>query len=186
MFASFPAFWPLFVLPVAFSPSGGSGRSKKPAIEKTTQAFDEADAYLSIADKAIVDVSDRLKTQASLLHTTLTNDSSKQGFFGSFVAKTMARQVAPNVNEAQRSLERVTEASIVVNSILESLQEGPFDSLDKLDTNQIRNLQTQMDGVTKTAWDLGDLLNNPQSPGSESATENRGASPPAWKTSLAC
>jgi len=144
---------------------------KKPAIEKTTQAFDEADKYLSIADQAVVDVNNKLKAQVSIVQTTFPIDSSKQGFMGSFVAKSIARQVAPNVNDAQQTLERVTEASIVVNSILGSLQEGPFDSLDKLDSNQVRNLQTQMEGVTKAAWDFGDLLNNPQTSGSDSATE---------------
>jgi hypothetical protein len=135
------------------------------SVKKT--AFNEGDKYLSIADKTLADVSNQLKSQVFLVKTTFKNDDT-QGFFGSFVGRSMARQLAPSVNDAQLTLERLTEASIVVNSILESLQEGP---LDKLDSNQVRNLQTQMEGVTKASWDLGDLLNNPQSPGGESATE---------------
>jgi hypothetical protein len=125
---------------------------KAPAIEKTTHAFDEADHYLSIADDAVGDVNNQLQTQTALVQVTARNDGN--GFFGSFFGKTIVRQLAPTMNNASVTLQRVTEASIVVNSILGSLQEGSFGSIDKLDPDELRRLQTQMDAVTKASWDL--------------------------------
>ena len=146
---------------------------QKPVIDKTTIAFDRADEVLAIAEKTIDNVRVNLEQSrghVQLVRTSASRADDQSGFFEKTIARTAAKKMSPDINEVQHSLEKVTEASIVINSILDSLHD--VEGLERLDTNQVRTLQTQMVGVTRASLDLGNLLDDPrQRSGGESAVE---------------
>jgi hypothetical protein len=128
---------------------------KKPTIDKTTYAFDRAEDVLDIAHKTIDDVKGNLEVSRAMYLIQMTQSSERNGV-QSLLARTVVKQVSPDINDAQRTVEKVTEASIVVNSILESLH--ALDNFEAFDPKQVRSLQTQVGGVTKASVDLGNLL----------------------------
>ena len=147
---------------------------QKPVVAKTTQAFLKADEALDFAEKTIDTVKGNLEMSRNhmrLVRTSTGDNNDKATFMERTLARSAAKQVAPNVNDVQHSLERVTEASIVLNSILESLHD--VDGVENLDNNQVRDLQTRIDGVTKASLDLSDLLDDPRHGGAsgESAAD---------------
>lgn len=136
---------------------------QKPVQDNTTYAFAKADEYLALASRTIDDVKGNLeqsRARVQFVSTSTTRDDEKPGFVQQMLARTVAKQVAPDVNDVQHSLEKVTEASIVINSILGSLHD--IDGVESLDNNQVRDLQTKLNGVTRASMDLGDLLNSPR------------------------
>lgn len=152
---------------VGFGACGGSlywmWSLQKPLMDKTGRAFATVDATLGITESTIDSVRGNL--EASRKHVQIvchtTDDRNKEAsLLERTIARTAAKQISPNVNDVQHSLERVTEASIVVNSILESLRD--VEGVEKLDNNQVRDLQTKIDGVTRASLDLGELLDDPR------------------------
>ncbi len=145
---------------------------RKPVIDKTNQAFQKADEVLVIAEKTVDSVKGSLeesRRQLMIVRTSGVDGDKEVGFFERAVARSAAKQVSPNVNDVQHSLEKVTEASIVVNSILESLHD--LEGVENFDNNQVRDLQSKLDGVTRASLDLGDLLDDPRRSKGESAAQ---------------
>jgi hypothetical protein len=136
---------------------------KQPVIEKSTHAFQKADEVLAVAEKTIDNVKGNLETSRNhllIVRTSAVVRNDETGFFERTFARAAAKQVAPNVIDVQHSLEKVTEASIVVNSILESLHD--IEGVPNLDNNQVRALQDKLDSVNRASSDLGDLLEDPR------------------------
>jgi hypothetical protein len=145
---------------------------QKPVIEKSTRAFQKADDVLDLTDRTIDSVKSSLEISRTHMLMVRTTSAGRDdtGFFERTLARAAAKQFSPNVNDVQHSLERVTEASIVVNSILESLHD--VEGVQNLDNNQVRNLQDSIDSVTRASLDLGDLLDAPgRKSNGESAAE---------------
>ncbi len=144
---------------------------KKPAIDKTTRAFDEAATCLSVANKAVDDVKGNLTAARAEFASSKSLTANVPNFVKDPMIRGIAFKAAPNITDAQHMLERITEASIVVNSVLESLQERPFESLDKLNTNEVRTMQNQINDVTKASWRLSNVLDEPFDAGAVSPAE---------------
>lgn len=146
---------------------------KKPVIDKTTMAFGKAEDILDVAQKTIDDVKGHLEAsrlQVQIVNASTYRDKQKQpGFMEAMLARSVAKQISPNINDVQHTVEKVTEASIVVNSILESLH--GLEGIEQFDTNQIHSLQTQLGGVTKASWELGAILDSSQPGDNDSASE---------------
>jgi len=133
---------------------------KKPAIDKTTRAFEEADKYMTLADRAVDDVKSNLEAARRNLAPEILQPRNAPMVVQDTLIRAAAGAVAPNLNDVQHTLERVTEASIVVNTLLESLEDRPLGPLDRLDADQVRNLQAQINEVTKASWRLGNALDD--------------------------
>lgn len=146
---------------------------KKPAIASASSAFQQADKYLEIADGTISEVKGNLEVSRLRMSMIPRSDIAMNavggpGFLESMVARTVVGQVAPGVDNIQNVLQQVAEASIVANSILESLPTVAIDSFDRIDVDSVRNLQTQIAGVSKASWELGELLDSPRPGDNES------------------
>jgi hypothetical protein len=152
---------------------------KKPAIDTTTKAFDSVEQWLGVADDTITDVQKNLararqqaeiveKNSASVNSATGANQPGMMQDLQMTMARVAVRQMTPNVNEVQRTVDKVTEASIVVNSILDSIQDVPLESVEKLDTDQIAKLRQQIGGVSRASSELGDFLYDVQPSDGES------------------
>ena len=149
---------------------------KQPTIDKTTVAFKRVEDVLNVAHQTLDDVRANLeasRAQVNVLRTSSTVEPKKQpDFVQTMLAGSIVKQLSTNIDDVRHTIENVTEASIVVNSILESLQ--GLENVENLDVNQIRSLQTQLGGVTKASWDLGDLLES-QHPGEPSTAADKSA-----------
>jgi hypothetical protein len=85
------------------------------------------------------------------------------------MARSAASMLAPDMADVQRTIEKVTEASIVANSILESLH--GLEGIEHINTEQVRQMQSQVGRVTTAAWELGGILKsaNKETDGQKSA-----------------
>jgi len=150
---------------------------KQPAIEATTDAFDKAGKWLNLADSTINELKGNLEaSRAQVVLVPRENPSRAAGgagFMESFIARSVARQVAPNLTDVQHTLAQVTEATIVANSIIESLPDESLGPIDRLNIGQVRTLQTQLDSVSRASWDLSEILapdgDNGETPAAKSA-----------------
>jgi hypothetical protein len=137
---------------------------KKPAIDTATYGFDTAEHWLAVADKAGDDVAKNLEVSRNQMlvvqSTTSAADGNGPGPVETMLVRTIVRQMTANVSDVQQTVEKVTAASMVVNSVLDSMHDVPVNSLERLDTQQVQNLQTQLDGVTKAGLELSALLPN--------------------------
>src|SRR5262245_12557537 len=91
---------------------------KKPAIDKTTYAFEQAENWLNLANRAMDDVKVNLVASRNRLEVVQQasaprDQDNAQGLLAGMVARAAVKQLAPDVLEAQRTVEKVTEASIV-------------------------------------------------------------------------
>jgi len=132
---------------------------KKPLVDKATVAFGRVDDVLAVALKTIDDVQKNLQAARCTLQLTGSNRADGQrapSFVESMMVRSAASLISPDMSSMQNSIEKVTEASIVVNSILESLHE--LEGIERLNTAQLRNLQSEVGRVTRASWELGGML----------------------------
>jgi len=146
---------------------------KPTVVDKTTYAFAKADEWLGAADKAIEEVRGNLeasRAQIQVVHLTNSNSpSSKPNYMQTMLTRSVVSQVSPDISEMRRKVERVTEASIVVNSILESLHD--IEPLEALNYHEVRSLQGQVEDVTQASWELNSLLAETSGVGGENSME---------------
>jgi hypothetical protein len=133
---------------------------KKPLIDKTNRAFGRIDEVLALARTTIDDVQKNLEVSRASFRLTEASSARNRSpsFIESMMVRSVASQVSPNIADVQRTVNNVTEASIVVNSILESLQ--GLEGIERINTNPVRAMQSQMGRVTTASWELSGLLNS--------------------------
>lgn len=145
---------------------------RQPVAEKTARAFEKADDALTLAENTVENVRGNLarsRVNMQTVRATAPTGSQSSNFMQRVLARSAAKQVTPDINHVQHSLEKVTEASIVINSILGSLRD--VDGVDKLDNEQVHDLQSKLNGVTQATLDLSDLLDAPGASSAEDAAE---------------
>ncbi len=131
---------------------------REPTLVATKAAFTQAGMILKLADTTIERTQESLRHSLQNLHyirASASADSKQVNFLERTLTRSLARKVSPDLAQAQNSLEKVTEASIVVHSILESLQGVEW---ERLDVDQVRQLQVQVNKVTIGSLELGDVL----------------------------
>lgn len=148
---------------------------KKPVVEKTTSAFDQAAEILHIAHRTTDQAIANLRTsreQMRFVHQTSRDerDGRTTHVIQSAAARSLARQLPHGINDVQNTVEKVTEASMVVNSLLGTIPD--VEHLQDFNTEQVRSLQDQIGGVTKASLELNHML-DPARPGGgdDNATE---------------
>jgi hypothetical protein len=133
---------------------------KQPVTDKTAMVFGRIEDALAVTDRTIEQARANLEAsriQISLVHQTSRSDGRKKpDFLGSMMARSFASKVSPNLHEMRNTLDRVTEASIVLHSVLGSVQD--VGDAQVFDPEQVRALQGQVGGVTQASWELSDLL----------------------------
>jgi hypothetical protein len=139
---------------------------KQPAIDKTNTAFTRAEQVLDVANKTVGDAKKSLIDSRAGLQTVhqtarAVQAGTKPCGVDSLVARVVAKQLSPNLGNTVSTIDKVTEASIVVHSLLDAVQD--VDALHAFDTSQVRNLQEQVGSITKASWELNDILDLNQS-----------------------
>ncbi len=151
--------------------------TKKPAIDTATRAFDGADKWLNIGNKTIDDVKENLRAaqmDVRRVNSTAGASGVKLNMMQKLVAGAAVNEVNQRFSNLDQTVNKVTEISIVVNSILESMHDIPFEKDEKIDVDRVRNLQAQVIGVTQASLQLGEVLSDVspsdgESPGAKAA-----------------
>jgi hypothetical protein len=150
---------------------------KGPVTAKVTRTFERIDAALDIADQGLDHVKTSLDNAAERLDKVrqdrrqLPREPAKLNAARRFLSRTVQRQVAPEISDANEKLHTVAEAAFVVNSILEDLGNFEFLSVAGLDLRQLTEMNNQLAGVAPAAWDLSRLIGeSPAAPGSDTDT----------------
>src|SRR5262249_31009708 len=112
----------------------GAWSVKKPLLDNTTRTFDHAQRALQITAETVDLVNAGLqKAQTQLTAVKVVSGADKgaqkPGFFGMITSRALAQQLGPQLNDVRRTLDVVTETSVVINSVLDGVKELPLTSV---------------------------------------------------------
>jgi len=161
----------LSTVALLISAAGGVGVwiVRKPVTDKATRIFDRIELALNVAEQNLEQVNISLARAADRLSTareeqrTLANQPRTADAARRFLARTVQRNIAPEINNAHDKLHTVAEASVAVNSVLEDLGNFPFLSTSGMDLDDISEMNSRLAGVAPAAWELSRLLGEPAS-----------------------
>src|SRR5262249_23068629 len=88
------------------------------------------------------------------------------------LARTVRKAVGPELGDAHKKLQTISEASVVVNSVLEDVGNLPFLSTTGLDVDRLATINKQLASVGPAAEELSRLLGEPE-PDSDAASNQR-------------
>src|SRR5262249_25374410 len=87
-----------------------------------------------------------------------TGDRKKNRLVMKTLARTVKQELAPQVSDVHATLSGVTEASVVLGSLLEGADRLPLGSVGKVDTDELRDLTGLLHEVGKTSQQLSALI----------------------------
>src|SRR5262249_12991506 len=134
---------------------------KKPATEFATRKFDKAEAALDKADRGLNVVKDVLGNAARNLEEVRQQQRAapRDNLARRLMAQTVQRAIAPQLGEAQVTLNAIAEGLVVAQSVLEDVSELPQDKLN-VDAERLNRIQGQLAQAAPAAWELSRLLGN--------------------------
>jgi hypothetical protein len=135
---------------------------KKPATEFATRKFDKAEAALDKADRGLAIANDVLANAARNLEEVRQQQrrtAPRDNLARRLMAQTVQRAIAPQLGEAQVTLNAIAEGLVVAQSVLEDVSELPQDKLN-VDAERLSRLQGQLSQAAPAAWELSRLLGN--------------------------
>jgi hypothetical protein len=141
---------------------------KEPVAARASRTFGRVDAALDIADRGLGQVKaslaraeERLATvrheQTNLAREPRANNTARR-----MMARTVARQVTPELGDAYEKLHTVAEAAVVVNSVLEDVGNLSFLSASGLNSDRLTEINSRLAEVGPAAWELSRLLGEPE------------------------
>jgi hypothetical protein len=137
---------------------------KEPVTEKATALFerietklDKADKGLEHAEKTLARASDRLADVREERRKAAANPG-RLDVARRFLARTVRQTIAPDLGDAHETLHTVSEAAVVVNSILDDMGSFPFLGVTGLDVDRLSEMNSRLAGVGPMAWELSRLL----------------------------
>jgi hypothetical protein len=139
---------------------------KGPVTARATRVFERVDAGLKVVDTSIVEAQKSLARAADNLeavkeerkqvpHDAPRGDPKRLAVAG------RVRTLAPDLSSAHEALHAVSDAAVVVNSVLEDVGNFPLLSESGLDTDELKDLKKRSNGVGSAAWELSGLLEGP-------------------------
>ena len=142
---------------------------KGPVTDRATRVFGRIDAALDAADRGIDHIQASFDGAAERLRDAreeqrrIAQDPQRNGARGRLLARTVQQSIAPQFGDAQAALEKVAEAAVVVNSILEDMGDLPLPSSSGLDLDRLAEVNGRLADVGPAAWELSRLLAAPES-----------------------
>jgi hypothetical protein len=136
---------------------------REPVTTRSTRVFERIDGALDVADDAL----EQVKTSLARAEKNLEDARAKQSAQAPatrtdtarrFLARTVQRQVAPELGDAREKLHAVAEAAVVVNSILEDAGNFPLASAAGLDRDRLAEINNRLGEVGPRVWELSRLL----------------------------
>jgi hypothetical protein len=155
----------LATITLLLSLAGGVGVwiVKGPLTTRATRIFERIEAALDVADQGLDHAQRSLSTAAESLSSAREEQRklSQQPQETSALrrlARTAQQRIAPEMSDAQKKLNSVAEAAVVVNSILEDLGNFPFLSTAGMDLDRLNEMNSSLVDVGPAAWELSRLL----------------------------
>jgi hypothetical protein len=125
--------------------------------ERVDAALDKAEGKLDHAQTSLARAMERLqdvrRERSQIPRTSRRGDPPWMA-----VARTVQRTVAPELNDAHKDLHEVSEAAVVINSVLADVGNMPGLSETGLDQDRLEEMNGRIAGVGSAAWQLSQLL----------------------------
>ena len=140
-----------------------------PAVDRATRVFGRLDAALDLTDRGLDHIETSLDGAAERLQNAreeqrrIAQDPQRNSGRGRLLARTVQQTIAPQFGDAHETLQRVAEAAVVVNSILEDVGDLPLPSASGLNTDRLAVIKGRLADVGPAAWELSRLLGAPES-----------------------
>jgi hypothetical protein len=152
---------------------------KEPVTAKATHVFERIEAALDVADQGLDHVKTSLARATECLDSVrddqkqLAGEPRKADIARRLLVRIVQQRLAPALGDAHEKLHTVTEAAVVVNSMLEDLGNLPFLSVTGLDVDRLTAMNSNLSRAESSAWELLRLLGEPASePGSDAAARS--------------
>jgi hypothetical protein len=142
---------------------------KGPAVDRTTRVFKRIDAALDAADRGLDHLKTILDNAAERLRNAreeqrrIAQDPQRNSTMGRLLAQRVQQTIAPQFGDAHETLQKVAEAAVAANSILEDVGNLPLLSSSGLDMDQLAEINRGLADVGPSAWELSRLLGAPES-----------------------
>jgi hypothetical protein len=137
---------------------------KEPVTTRATRILSRVEAALDVAEHGLDQVKvslDRAEERLADLRQGQSDPARTPSAARRMMARTVARQVSPELGNAQEELHAVAEAAVVVNSVLEDLANLPFLDTSRLDLDRLAQIKSRLAEVGPAASELGRLLGDP-------------------------
>lgn len=135
-----------------------------PVTERATTLFERIESALKLADQSLTQVSTSLGQSMERLNDArveqkkLAQAPPKTGVLRRMLVRTVQQNLGPEFANAQKKLQAVAEASVVVNSVLDDLGNIPLLAAKGIDTEQIAEMNHRLADLGPAAWELSRLL----------------------------
>jgi hypothetical protein len=138
---------------------------KKPVTDRATRVFERIEASLDVAVRGLDHVKTSLDSAAERLEG-IKQEQRKQprpnNTIRRFLAQRVQQSISPEFTNAHDTFRTVAEASVVVNSVLEDLDNLPFLSESGMDTSRLAEINRGLTQVETSAWELSRLFGDPE------------------------
>jgi methyl-accepting chemotaxis protein len=136
---------------------------KQPLLAKATRAFESADRALAVTDDTLDLLQVGLEKTREDLKTIRTKSAAmakddRPDLEQRMISRVVAQQLGPKVQQVRKAANIATEASIVINSLLEAINQLPQTAIGPLDTDRLGQVRKTLSGVTQTSQQLSDLI----------------------------
>jgi hypothetical protein len=140
----------------------GTWMVKKPLSERTTRLLSDADRALTTAVDGVDVIQESLNKARNDLErfNAEAGKPPKERTKPGLVEQVVARNLESNFQNVGATVNVVTDASVVLNSILGSLSELPETSMTTFDTDRLKDIQGSLTDLTGKSRRLGGLLGN--------------------------
>src|SRR5262245_7118368 len=116
--------------------------------DKAEAALDKADRGLTLVNATLANAAERLEAARQDQRSTPRNNNLARRL----LARTVQQTIAPQLDEAQATLNTIAEALVVVKSVLEDAAELPTENVG-LDADRLTRLRGQLSQVGPAAWE---------------------------------
>jgi hypothetical protein len=136
---------------------------REPLTAKSDRILGRIEDTLRLVTHGLTDLGNALRKAEDNLHQYQKGAAKSDGnpqndAVLKLVAWQLKSQVAPDIGKARETLIGVSEASVVLNSLLDDVNECPTVQFDRLDPEQLHRVTHTLSRVTTSAQDLSRLL----------------------------
>jgi chromosome segregation ATPase len=137
---------------------------KQPVTEKATRVFERIEGALDLADQGLDQVNQSLANAADRLESVreeqrkLGAEPQRGNVARRLMARTVQQRIAPELSDAHEKLDKVAQAAVVANSVLEDLGNFPLLSASGLDLDRLGEVNRTLSQVESSAWELSRLF----------------------------
>ena len=137
---------------------------QRPLRDAATKTFADADRALGVTTRSVDLVDDGLRKAkldlAAIKETTVTpaGTGMPPGIFDRIASRALADQLGPKVGQVNETVNMVTDAAVVMNSLLGGFSQLPQSSVNALDTERLQQVHDSLTDLTQSTQKLSGLL----------------------------